>query len=152
VRRWEHDGRDMSTAPKLPEPNPSGEWDWGKIKHRHNMIGDGPYLDCQGGHSGAFKRAHTAVGLTGSAKASTVGDELKATLAAMAARLGDYPGGLKDRSGLSSAAPKQTTRMLKVECPQCGFTFRTTLKWIDSCGADLRCPDAGCAATCEVAA
>ncbi len=38
--KWEHDGKDMSTAPKLPNPNPSGEWDWGKIKHQHSWIFD----------------------------------------------------------------------------------------------------------------
>ena len=27
--------------------------------------------------------------------------------------------------------PKQTTRMLKCECPACGYTVRTTRKWLD---------------------
>ncbi len=38
--KWEHDGKDMSTAPKRPNPNPSGEWDWSKIKHRHVWLHD----------------------------------------------------------------------------------------------------------------
>lgn len=29
------------------------------------------------------------------------------------------------------APKKQTTRMLKCECPQCGYTVRTTRKWLD---------------------
>lgn len=38
--KWKHDGKDMSTAPKLPPPNTGGEWDWGKIKHRHVWVHD----------------------------------------------------------------------------------------------------------------
>ncbi len=39
-RKWEHDGEDMSTAPRRPD----GDWDWAKIKHRHYFVHDGPYV------------------------------------------------------------------------------------------------------------
>ncbi len=39
-RKWEHDGEDMSTAPRRP----GGDWDWTKIKHRHYFVFDGPYV------------------------------------------------------------------------------------------------------------
>ena len=28
------------------------------------------------------------------------------------------------------AKPKQSTRMLKVLCPSCGYTLRTTARWL----------------------
>ena len=39
ARKWEHDGVDMSTAPR-----DGGDFDWGRIKHRHNMVGDSPRI------------------------------------------------------------------------------------------------------------
>lgn len=39
-RKWEHDGKDMKSAPMLPGER---DFDWGKIKHTHYMAGDGPY-------------------------------------------------------------------------------------------------------------
>jgi len=41
---------------------------------------------------------------------------------------------------------KQTTRMLKAECPDpdCGCTFRITQKWVDEAGGTLICPVPGC--------
>lgn len=40
-RKWEHDGEDMSTAPKRP----GGGYDWAKIKHRHHFTFDGPFIE-----------------------------------------------------------------------------------------------------------
>lgn len=103
-------------------------------------------LDCQGKHSGAFKRAHGALGFVGSAKGSEPGGELDATLVRVAEELGAYPGaqGLNvPGKGASSAGDKQTTRMIKVECDTCGFTFRASRQWLDR-AAGLRCPDADC--------
>ena len=37
-------------------------------------------------------------------------------------------------------APKQTTRMLKVECPACGCIIRMTSKWLEEVGT----PTCGC--------
>ena len=109
-------------------------------------------LNCAGGHRGAFLKAHNAIGLTGSARASTVGPELAATFAAIAARLGQFPGaGIKPGSG-STAPAKQTTRMIKVECDACGFLFRTTAQWIAASGGWMRCPSSDCDGIAEVAA
>jgi hypothetical protein len=35
------------------------------------------------------------------------------------------------RSGLNGAHKPQGTRMLKVQCGSCGYTVRTTAKWIE---------------------
>jgi hypothetical protein len=36
-------------------------------------------------------------------------------------------------------AKKQTTRLLKCECAECGYTARVTAKWIKDSGAPM-CP------------
>jgi len=48
------------------------------------------------------------------------------------------------RDGISNAAPKQTTRMIKLSCDQCDFTCRTTAKHIDAHPEGLRCPSLEC--------
>lgn len=104
-------------------------------------------LDCEDGHGGRFKRAHTAVGFRGSARTSAERtDELTADLQRIAATLGEYPGarGLAVAPA-SSAAAKQSTRMIKLLCHACGFTFRCTRQWIDAAGGGaMRCPDPLC--------
>lgn len=43
---------------------------------------------------------------------------------------------------ITNAPKKQTTRLLKVSCSECGYTARVTRKWLDKAGAPL-CPDHG---------
>lgn len=79
-------------------------------------------------HRGPFIEAAKAVGLTPKWTATGVGDDLRVTLQGIADRLGEYPHsrltpGVKEKS--------QTTRMLKLECPECGYVVRTTQKWLD---------------------
>jgi hypothetical protein len=93
------------------------------------------------GHGPKFKALATAVGLTGDMKATEAGPELKEKLEKLAAYLGEYPHAainLKD-------APKQTTRLIKVECygPGCGYMAYTTRKWLTRNGAPL-CPNVNC--------
>ncbi|MFG3715839.1 hypothetical protein [Micromonospora sp. NPDC047730] len=96
--------------------------------------------DCKSGHKGDFAKLAKRVGLTGKMTATVAGDDLKAKLAEIAAQLGEYPhaklsAGVRDGQG----EKKQTTRMLKVECPDSGYTARTTRKWLDEVGAPI-CP------------
>ena len=93
-------------------------------------------LDCEGKHGAPFVKACKAVGLTSGKPTSAVaGPELRATLEAIVAKLGEYP-----HAALSpSDTPKQTTRLLKVACRECGYTARVTRKWLDDSGAPL-CP------------
>lgn len=99
-------------------------WDGGKSKHK-----------------GAFRRVAVILGLEGKMTATTVGDALRARLQIIADTLGTYP---HARLNLAASAVKtQTTRMLKVECPACGYTLRTTAKWLEvgtptcPCGTDM---------------
>jgi hypothetical protein len=95
--------------------------------------------DCEHGHKAAFKKMAVAVGLTGKMTATKAGPELAERLNSICEQLGPYPHASLDRSTL----PKQGTRMKKLECPDCGYTVRTTAKWIEAgmptcpCGTEM---------------
>jgi hypothetical protein len=89
-------------------------------------------------HGPQFKQMATRLGLTGKMTATVPSDELRASLAEVIEQIGPYPHSAL-RGGLSSAGPKQSTRMLKVECPECGYIVRTSAKWLEI-GLPL-CPD-----------
>jgi hypothetical protein len=96
--------------------------------------------DCQNGHKGPFATMAKAIGLTGKMTATVASDDLKATLSALVTdRLGDYPHAAMVAAMGTGSTPKQTTRMLKVECPETGYVARTTAKWLDAYGAP-KCP------------
>jgi hypothetical protein len=88
-------------------------------------------LDCEHGHSTPYKRVAKAVGLKGPMKSASADKELREQLKLMAEKLGPFPG--KAMKEIQPAAKTQTTRMLKVICPDedCGYTVRTTSKWLD---------------------
>jgi hypothetical protein len=83
-------------------------------------------------HGKHFRTLAVACGLTGKMTATTIGDDLNASLRAMAGQLGPYPHPAFDPS--MSPVKKQTTRMIKLvagdECG-CGYTVRTTRRWIE---------------------
>lgn len=87
------------------------------------------------GHKAPFKRLGLKVGLTGKPKSMGAGPELKERLNVISSSLGDFPHAginLNDRK-------KQSTRLGKVQCTECGYTARVTRKWIEEMGAPL-CP------------
>lgn len=89
------------------------------------------------GHKGKFINVAKALGLTaGKPTSAGAGPELRAELEAIAHKLGPMP-----HSGLSAINPDRTpqsTRMIKCECPECGYTVRTTRKWLEV--AEPICP------------
>lgn len=87
------------------------------------------------GHGAPFKRLAVACGLTGQMTATVASDELKAELTDIIAELGEYPHARLDVSGVK----KQGTRLIKCYCPECGYTVRTSQKWLDLGGAPI-CP------------
>lgn len=82
----------------------------------------------QNGHKGPFVQAAKDVGLTGPWTATGVSEELHPKLVKIAEFLGDYP---HSRLTPSVERKVQTTRMLKVQCPNCDYTVRTTAKWLE---------------------
>lgn len=85
--------------------------------------------DCENGHKAPFKRMALAAGLEGKMTATTAGEVLKAKLKIIADDLGTYPHAALTLS--ASGTKTQGTRMLKLEAECCGYTVRTTRKWVD---------------------
>jgi len=83
------------------------------------------------GHKGPFRRCALAVGLTGPMRATTAGPALAERLHRLAESIGPYP-----HAALvaGDGRKKQTTRMLKVLCPDCGCIVRMTRQWLDDAG------------------
>jgi hypothetical protein len=82
-------------------------------------------------HGRPFRKLAVALGLTGKMTATVASDELLGRLAPVLDRVGPYPhAGLASKNG-TSTGPKQTTRMLKVQCPVDGYLVRTTRQWLD---------------------
>lgn len=104
--------------------------------------------DCQSGHKGRFAKLAKAVGLEGKMTATAASEGLKAKLAPIVEKLGDYPHAVL-LSGAGVETPKkQGTRMLKLECPADGYIVRTTAKWLElglpscPCGEEMVQADA----------
>lgn len=98
--------------------------------------------DNKSGHGAGFRKICLAVGLNGSSQMryACAGDELKQTIAEIVKDIGLYP-----HSELQIHKRKrQTTRMLKVSCTECNFSYRTSRKNIgmmanticNGCGSD----------------
>jgi hypothetical protein len=134
------DGRtEMFISPVLDDPEKVAEVLLHEMCHAA--------LGVKEGHGKAFKRLATAVGLTcppsmagglrsnplaagkglGPMKATVAGPALTLKLRALIREVGDYPhAGLKLGEGIK----KQSTRLIKANCPDCGYTIRLTAKWI----------------------
>lgn len=90
------------------------------------------------GHGRKFGRTARALGLQGKLTATVGGPEWEAWAIPLVRSIGKYPGAALS-TGVSTAPKKQTTRMVKCECTDCGFLFRTTRTWIES-AEQLNCP------------
>jgi hypothetical protein len=93
-------------------------------------------------HGKAFKAVMKPLGLEGRACATVPGDTFKQIIKPILKEAGRYPHGALVPGGISSNGPKQTTRMIKVHCLGCGYTVRTTHKWIIT--AVPTCPNEDC--------
>ena len=102
----------------------------------HELIHAG--VGTAAGHGAAFKRPAVALGLQGRMTSTHVGPQLAVDLDRCVARLGKYPHASLHPGTWSSNGKKQTTRMIKCECPECGYLVRTSSKWLDR--ATPTCP------------
>mgnify|MGYP001617550953 FL=1 len=101
-------------------------------------------LGSKAGHGRTFKQLAESIGLTGPMRATVPGPDFKTMVAPMLRDLGPYPHARLDfTKGRSEGPGKQSTRLLKVVCPACDYTVRTTRKWLDvglpvcPCGEDM---------------
>lgn len=96
--------------------------------------------DCESGHRGAFSCWAREAGFQTPLTKLHVSEPLKAKLAELVKEHGPYPHSAIRRVN----EKKQTTRMLKVECTECGFLFRcsnTQLQRLDE--GEALCPCCG---------
>jgi len=106
----------------------------------HALVG----VEC--GHKGEFARVARNVGLSGKLTSTEVDEEsdLHAYLEKVAKKLGPYPHAALDVSAASNRPKKQSTRMKKLQCPECGCIVRTTQSWIDAyADTGWNCPCGG---------
>lgn len=94
----------------------------------HELVHAAVGLEC--GHKGAFKRVALALGLEGKMTATFPGPALASELADLASTLGDYPHAALNTA--LSGRKKQGTRMIKLECDDCGWSCRTAQKNVDA--------------------
>ncbi|MDK2956230.1 MAG: hypothetical protein PWQ57_1726, partial [Desulfovibrionales bacterium] len=80
------------------------------------------------GHGPEFRIVATRVGLKGPMRDTRLGPELRAKLGRIVKELGAFPNHCPGE--LKTPGQKQPTRMRKIVCPKCGYTVRTTAKWI----------------------
>ena len=92
--------------------------------------------NCKSHHKGFFLKTMKEIGLEGKPTATHASSDMIVRLNGIIGRIGTYP-----HSTLNPASrdKKQTTRMVKAECPECGYVIRTTRKWIDEAGLPV-CP------------
>lgn len=98
------------------------------------------------GHKAPFKRIAKKIGLEGPMRATKAGEELKVRLNGLISELGAYPHAALDKR--LSPHKKDGTRLIKIVCPtpDCGYTARTTQKWLD-----VGFPDCPCGTTMALA-
>lgn len=99
----------------------------------------------QAKHGAAFGKCARGIGLEGKMTATTAGDVFKHWFASVAEDLGDYP---HKELRASSGGKPQTTRLLKVSCPECEaqgepYLVRMSAKAYER-GAPI-CPSHNCA-------
>jgi hypothetical protein len=90
-------------------------------------------------HGPIFRRVARAIGLQGRMTATIAGPLFLERVAPILTAVGPLP---HARLGQSSGPPKQTTRLLKCQCPKCGYTVRVAAKWLDTAGPPI-CPQDG---------
>ena len=105
----------------------------------HHMAG------ARAGHKGAFSILARTFGLKGKLTATTASQELRTYLwDEVVTTLGKYPHNAVHLTPRGQRG--KGSRSIKVQCPSCEFTMRTTRLWIDKACGVLTCP-IGCSET-----
>lgn len=94
----------------------------------HELVHAAVGLKC--GHKGSFKRVALALGLEGKMTATFPGAQLASDLQELSHTLGEYPHAALNTA--LSGRKKQSTRMIKLTCDDCGWSCRTAQKNVDA--------------------
>jgi hypothetical protein len=97
-------------------------------------------------HGKPFRRVAKGIGLVGQMAATTAGPEFEKVMRPILEGAGPLPHGRLQlavgASSHSSRRKKPHSGQIKCACSTCGYTVRTTLRWLDFAGAPL-CPKHG---------
>lgn len=88
-------------------------------------------------HGRKFKKYAYAVGLAGKPTSTHAGEDLIVRMQQISAELGPFPH--SKIVPTEDKLKKQTTRMLKCVCDDCGYTVRLARKWMEEVGLPI-CP------------
>jgi len=91
------------------------------------------------GHGKLFRNLASSLGLTGKMTATVAGPAWHEWADPIIKQLGKLPGASLGEREKLGGKKKQTTRLIKLECDDCGWTCRTTKLHIES-HAHLECP------------
>lgn len=103
----------------------------------HELVHAAVGLDAK--HGPEFRKIAVAIGLEGKMTATVAGETFKQAFAPILKKVGPIPHAGLTPSARSNAPKKQSTRMIKCQCPDCGYVVRTSQKWLDDVGAPI-CP------------
>ena len=116
----DHTSHNLFISPALQDPIEVLQ----TLAHELIHVAAGPNV----GHKGQFVKIAKAIGFKAPWTRTPASLQLFERLNGLLVNLGPYPHAAIDKSGRK----KQGTRMLKVICPECGYTFRATQQWIDT--------------------
>ncbi|UXO93783.1 transcription elongation protein [Pseudanabaena phage Pan1] len=114
--------------------------------HTHELIH--ATVGLEAGHKKPFVDCMKAVGLIGKPTATIAGPEWHAWADKILESLGPLPHAALKAGG--NGVKKQSTRMIKCQCQDCGFVMRTSSQWIENACGDLRCPDPICGGSMDI--
>lgn len=112
----------------------------------HELVHAAVGLDAK--HGPRFRKVAVAIGLEGKMTATTAGEQFKRAFAPILEKVGPIPHAGLTPAARSNAPKKQSTRMIKCECSECGYIARTSQKWLDEVGAPI-CPADGVQMTAD---
>lgn len=99
-------------------------------------------------HKGTFSRAAKTVGLVKPWTATTASEELGNKISHFLEEMPPYPHAKLDAKLIAGPEKPQKNRHLKLVCPLCGYTIRSTQAWIElglptcHCGGLFELPEA----------
>lgn len=89
-------------------------------------------------HGHLFRHVAISIGLRGTKAERTPGEVFKELVRPILEDLGPLPSSIPEPAAPKGSS-KQTTRMIKVSCNECGYVARVSRKWIEDVGPPL-CP------------
>ena len=98
----------------------------------------------EAGHGPKFRSLAIKIGLEGKMTATVASEEFKKVASKIMEKIGDYP-----HAEFNIGKKKQTTRMIKTECQDCGAIARLSRSTIENMN-DVRCMDSECEGEIEI--